>query len=202
MHQPLKTWSINSPLFERLGWQLNAFMITQYQLSFPQREFTIRRWIISDITKAKTAYYPMIRRLCFLLNIRCLRDEYNGQFYLVGRKRSIQMAAEVLEAMVGATETHVFTNVDVWDKIKGAHKATRKSRMRKAIIIEFNSILETIINLKITEYYDKYAAMRHVKSSEGGDTIFFAEYIRENRLSHLKPLSSWYLTNCHSSKKD
>lgn len=195
MKEQLRTLLRNNPPYEKMGLKLNAFMITQYQLSFPQREFTFKRWIISDRTKAKTAYYDMIRRLCHLLNIRCLRDESNGFLYLVGRKMSVYMAAEIMDLMIGGTEDYVIENVRDWPMLRTAHKSTRKSVMRRSLIGQFNDILETIIRLKNLEYYDKYSHMRQVKSCELMDNTFFREYYREQRLTHLKPFASWLATN-------
>lgn len=112
------------------------------------------------------------------------------------------MAAEIMDLMIEATENFVTNNVDKWEYLKHAHKSTKKSAMRCGLIHQFNQILETIILLKETEYYSKYAYIRKVQSNEMLDCTFFREYYKEQRLTHLKPFLSWSRTSSHNSKKD
>lgn len=175
-------------------------MITQYPASFPIREFIFERFIIGDKTKAKTAYVPIIKILCHLLTLKCLRDEYNGYLYIIGRKRSVAMMKEVLNEMILKTEQEVLNQ---WKKKQTIeHGSTTKRLLRLTLIRQFESEVMGIITLKENEYYEKYAIMRSVKGYEFVDKIFFAEYIRENRLTHLKPYLSWKATCLRNSKKN
>lgn len=187
-------------LFNTLSLRLNAFMIAQYPASFPIREFIFERFIIADKTRTKTAYIPIIKILCHLLTLKCLRDDGTGYLYIVGRKRSVSMMKEVLGEMILKTEQEVLNQWKRKQTIE--HGSTTKRLLRLTLIMRFEAEIMGIITLKDNEYYEKYATMRKIKSCEIADRIFFTEYIRENRLTHLKPYLSWSATNLRSSKKN
>lgn len=111
------------------------------------------------------------------------------------------MTAEIMDLMIGGTEMYITENIDKWGFLRTFHKSTRKSQMRVSLVAQFNQILETIIGLKESEYYEKYANIRKVQSCEILDNTFFKEYYQENRLTHLKPLQTWSTTLSRNSKK-
>lgn len=181
--------------------------MTQYQHGFPQRNFTFARFIITDFTKSKTRYYDLIRLLCLLFNCRCLRDE-KGMFkdflYIVGRNKSVAGFAHFLRLMIIDVENevedhryytvpHYLDPLEIYTTVGGGqrrkHKSSYIAEQRVRIISDLERGVKTIISLKKEFYYDKYAFIRKVKENEIMDTTFFSEYIRENKLTHLKPFS-------------
>lgn len=177
---------------------INRWFITQYQKGFPKREFIFERFIIADFTKSKTRYYDLIRLLCLLFNCRCLRDEtgvYRDFLYFVGRKNSVKGIIYFLRLLVIEVEHSVEDSGDFWNQIPQPsnikpHKSSYLASQRIYVIKKFTTQLKNVLSLKKEFYYNKYASVYQIKQNETFDQTFFAEFIRENRLSHLKPFNN------------
>lgn len=186
MQKPLPNYGL-SKTSSSLSSEVNRWMITQYANSFPKREFIHERLILSDYTRAKTRYYNLIRIFCLLLNCRVVRDEASGMIYIIGRKDPVEAFRYYLKQIMHGVENKVN-----WFKpetlVWGKHKSSQKADYRGELIKKFEEEVETILSLKKEFYLNKYAAMRQVRDNETLDLTFFAEYIRQNRLTHLKAL--------------
>lgn len=185
--------------------------MTQYQNGYcGKREFIHERFIIADYTKSKTRYYDLIRLLCSLFNCRCLRDEqgeYKDYLYFIGRSNSVKNLIYFIRLLVVDIESEVDDHREYqepipinWSKhpadilkhgsAKKLHKSSYIAAKRVEIINSNLKELRTILKLKKEFYYDKYATLRKVRENEVMDNTLFPEYIKQYRLTHLKPFKN------------
>lgn len=174
---------------------LNAWMITQYCHSYPKRDMLWLKYKLEDQTSAKLAYRELIRKLSEVLNVYVLRDvlgDNRGMIYIVGRKKLAETFRDTLKSITIEIELLSQTEYDLALNLSGDYwfnkpnPRTIRTEKRYQLIKQAISELETILNLKRDFYLDKFARMRKVRENELLDQTFFLEYIRENRLTHLK----------------
>jgi hypothetical protein len=163
-------------------------MISQYKEGYPKRIFTHHRIIISDLTKARTKYDNLIRVFCELLSCRALRDTrgfFRDHIYVVGRENSVKAFVYYFKKVVREIELKVELYRGLCERTD-THKSTKVANYRIELIKQVIEEVQTILSLKEEFYYKQYAPLRKVYSNEIADKTFFVEYIKENRLTHLK----------------
>lgn len=164
---------------------VGRWMMSQYPHGFPKREFIFSRIILSDLTRARTTYEDMIRQFCRLFNCRAARDcvgMFRDHVFIIGRKNSVNAFVYYLRMTIIEIEG----KVKIEEMPSNDHGSTAKMKFRKLLVQKAVEQIQTIIQLKEDFYFDKYATMRHVRENEVLDRTFFTEFIRENRLTHLK----------------
>ena len=176
---------------------LNGWMMTQYQHSFPKREFGFMKLNLEHFTKSKSSYRELIRLLSEVMNVFVLRDvvgDNRGFIYIIGRYRLAETYRNTLIAILTEIELLAkdeFEYVKVGNQgfnAKRKNPHTARAQERDKHIKQAMKDIEVIRGLKVDFYLDKFARIRKVRENETADTIFVKEYIKENRLTHLKRL--------------
>jgi hypothetical protein len=133
---------------------LKLYFTKRYALEV-DAEFPIgfQREEIKDITPAAKSYYPLIRALQKLYNVRCLRNQYNIEegIYVVGRKKIREAFIDRLRKIIQSVERDVavYRFRNQMKKETGEHLATAIMKFRKKRIKRYVTAVTDMQALKI-----------------------------------------------------
>lgn len=144
-------------LYQRVSLATTVLRIyfTKKYLQDTELEFEIgfQREDIKDITPAAKSYYPLIRALQKLYNVRCLRNQYNIEegIYVVGRKKIRETFIDRLRKIIQSVERDVavFRFRNQMKKETDDHLTTAIAKFRKKRVKRYVTVAVDMQSMKV-----------------------------------------------------